>query len=110
MEKLRIEPRVNAGAADADRKVTLEDHATRVSILAYLRELKVKVILNKAPEVDFSLVLLTESCNLLLVVFCIAFPLREVRSAVKVTEDAECSVWNKPVSVSVHEKLVVLCG
>ena len=109
MEELRIEPCVNAGAADTDRKVTLEDHATRVGILAYLRELKVKVILNEAPEVDLCLVLLAECCNLLLVIFCISFPLREVRSAVKVTEDAECSVWEKPVSIVLDKCLISFC-
>ena len=75
MEEFRIEPCIHAGTADTDRKVTLEHDTLRVSICAHLRELNIKVILNKAPEVDFLLVLLAECRNLLLIVLGISLPL-----------------------------------
>ena len=67
------------------------------------------MVLYEAPEVDLRLVLLAECCNLLLVIFCITLPLREVRCSVKVTEHAECCVWKKPVCVLVNKSLITFC-
>jgi hypothetical protein len=36
MEKFRIEPCIHTGTADTDRKVTLEEYALRMRILANL--------------------------------------------------------------------------
>ena len=74
MEKLRIEPCVHAGTADADRKVSLEDHALFMSVAAYLRELKIKMILDETPEIYILLVLVTERFHLLCVILGIALP------------------------------------
>ena len=111
MEEFRIKPCIHTGAADSDRKVTLEDDTLRMCISADFRKLKVEVILHEAPEIDLGPVLLTEGGNLLSAVFGISLPLREVRSAVQVTENAECGVWKEPVAVLVDEFLIfLLCG
>ena len=75
MEEFRVEPCINAGTADSDRKVTLEDDTLRVSILAHLSHLKIEVILYEAPEINVCLVLLAVYCNLLCIILCIAMPL-----------------------------------
>ena len=96
MEEFRVEPCVNAGTADSDRKVTLEDDTLRVGICTYLGKLEVEVVLDEAPEVDICAVFLAECSNLLLAVLCISLPLAEVRGSVLVAEDAERSIWKKP--------------
>ena len=96
MEELRIEPCIDAGAADSDRKVSLEDNALGVCICTYFRQLLVKMVLYEAPEIDICLILDTESLDFLFAVFCKTFPFREVRSAIGVTEHTESRIWKKP--------------
>ena len=96
MEEFRVEPCVNAGTADSDRKVTLEDDTFRVGVCTYLRKLEVEVVLDEAPEIDVCAVSLAECSNFLLAVLCISLPLAEVRSSVLVAENAECRIWKKP--------------
>ena len=66
------------------------------------------MILYKAPEIYGCLIFLAEGSNLLCIIFLMSLPLSEVRSAVHVTEHAECSVRKEPMTVSLHECLVCL--
>ena len=106
MEKLRVEPCIDAGAADTDRKVSLEDDSLRMGICADFRKLLVEVVLDKAPEIYVGLVGLAECRNLLPAVLGIAFPLGDISRTVLVTEDSECSIWQKPTFVFLYEFLI----
>jgi hypothetical protein len=52
MEKLRIEPCIDACTTDTDRQVSLKDNPTGMRIVAYFRKLKVEMILDKTPEIN----------------------------------------------------------
>ena len=64
------------------------------------------MILDETPEIYVGLVGLAECRNLLPAVLGITFPLGEIRRTVLVTEDAECSIWQKPAFVFLYEFLI----
>jgi hypothetical protein len=108
MKEFGMKPRIHTCAAYADRKIPLEDHSLGMSIFTHFRKLSVKVVLNETPEIDLCLIFSTEVRYLLPIIFGISFPLREIRSIVPVSEDAECCIWKKPRSILLHKHLIIL--
>ena len=66
VEEFRMNPRINAGAADSNRKVALEDYAVAAGIGADLRQLCIKMILDKEPEIHIVRMLRDEFVNFFL--------------------------------------------
>lgn len=56
MEQVRVEPCVDARAADADGQVALEDDAVVVGVGADLGQLRMQVVLDIAVECDVAAV------------------------------------------------------
>ena len=81
-----------------------------MSVSAHFGELGIKMILHEAPEIYGSVVLSAERCNLLCIIFLMRLPLVEIWSSVHVTEHAECSIWKKPMAISLHECLITSCS
>ena len=107
VEQVRVEPCVDARAADADGQVALEDDAVVAGVGADLGQLRMQVVLDIAVECDVAAVAAAVGVDGFAVIAGETAPAGEVGRARFVAQRAEGGIGDEPVSVGGDEGLVV---
>ena len=107
VEQVRVEPCVDARAADADGQVALEDDAVVAGVGADLGQLRMQVVLDIAVECDVAAVAAAVGVDGFAVIAGEAAPAGEVGRARFVAQRAEGGIGDEPVSIGGDEVLVV---
>ena len=107
VEQVRVEPCVDARAADADGQVALEDDAVVAGVGADLGQLRMQVVLDIAVECDVAAVAAAIGVDGFAVIAGETAPAGEVGRARFVAQRAEGGIGDEPVSVGGDEVLVV---
>ena len=99
IEILRLHPCLNACTAHTDRQIAFQHNPVLTGIIGNSFKLGMQDVLQKIKERDFRIGLVcfrTKLADTTLIIYGIFFPLREVGSAILVTQIAVCSIGHQP--------------
>ncbi len=103
VEQRRIDPRIDARAAHADRYVTFQHHTAAMGIVPHLAQLAREMILHEVVVGHLVVMLLFILCGFGRAVTRHGAPFRKVGRRVLVPQCAEHRVRAQPILVGLHE-------